>query len=513
MSGLNYPPPDLSSAPTVPSIMEPDAPARVSEPQSTVRSAPSSLLPPLVVDLDGTLFKTDLLLESFFSLLRQAPLAALAVPFCLLKGRAHLKREIASRVRLDAALLPYRTALLEHLRIERGKGRSIVLATASDELLAQQVADHLQLFDSVLASDGNANLSGERKRERLVSQLGERGFDYAGDGSVDLPVWASARKAIVVNPNPRLLRAAGKVAAVESVFDDSRPSLAEYLKALRPQQWLKNLLVFVPVLAAHRFNESALMLRSLLAFAAFCCCASTGYLLNDLLDLSADRHHPRKRLRPFASGRLPLSYGLVMIPALLVLGCVLAAFGSRLLVGAVLLYLALTLTYSFYIKTVALLDCLVLAGLYTLRIMGGAAAVAIWPSPWLLAFSMFLFVSLAFVKRYDELVVMRGVDGDHAKARGYEISDAELLASKGTASGYMAALVLALYISSSAAKALYRRPEFMWFLVPLLLYWVGRMWLVAHRGKMIDDPLVFALRDRTSCILIALMLGTTLLAA
>ncbi len=496
---------------------KPDALAPVLEPQSrNVASTPTSTaisqLPPLVVDLDGTLLKTDLLLESFFSMLRQAPFAVLALPLWLVKGKAQLKHEIARRVRLEVALLPYRTELIERLRVERGKGRSIILATASDELLARQVADHLQLFDSVLASDGNTNLSGEHKRARLVSQFGERGFDYAGDGSVDLAVWASARKAIVVNPNRGLLRAVGKVAAVESVFDDSRPSLAEYLKALRPQQWLKNLLVFVPLFAAHRFYEPALMLRSLLAFAAFCCCASSGYVFNDLLDLSADRHHPRKRLRPFASGRLPLAYGLVMVPAMLVLGCVLAAFGSRSLVGVVLLYLALTLTYSFYIKTVALLDCLVLAGLYTLRIMGGSVAVAIWLSPWLLAFSMFLFISLALVKRYDELVVMRGVDGDHARARAYEITDAELLASKGTASGYTAALVLALYISSSTAKALYRRPEFMWLLCPLLLYWVGHMWLMAHRGKMIDDPLVFALRDRTSRILLLLMFGAALLA-
>jgi len=475
-------------------------------------STSTKQLPPLVVDLDGTLLKTDLLLESLFSLLRQAPLSLFALPFWLLKGRAHLKRKIASRVELDVASLPYRTALLEELRIEHGKGRSIVLATASDELLARQVADHLQLFDFVLASDGKTNLSGERKRERLVSQFGERGFDYAGDGSIDLVVWSSARKAIVVNPNPRLLRAAGKVAAAESLFDDSRPSLAEYLKALRPKQWLKNLLVFVPLFAAHRFYEPALLEKALLAFAAFCCCASSGYIFNDVLDLSADRHHPTKRLRPFASGRLPLAYALFMVPALLVLGSVLAGFGSRLLVGVVLLYSALTLTYSLYIKKVVLLDVITLASLYTLRIMAGAIAVAIWPSAWLLAFSMFLFISLAFVKRYDELVLMRSVDGDHAKARSYELGDAELLASKGTASGYLAALVLALYISSNTAKTLYKRPEFMWLLCPLLLYWVGHMWLVAHRGKMIDDPLVFALRDRTSRIVIVLMLGTALLA-
>ena len=493
-------------------VMKPDTSTSFSEEQSAGFAAPSSLLPPLVVDLDGTLVKTDLLLESLFSLLRQAPLCLFALPFWLLQGRAHLKREIASRVRLDIALLPYRTALLDQLRAGHENGRSIVLATASDELLARQVADHLQLFDSVLASDGSTNLSGKRKRERLVSQFGERGFDYVGNGNIDLAVWSSARKAIVVNPNPGLLRAAGRVAPVESLFDDHRPSLAEYLKALRPQQWLKNVLVFVPVFAAHVFNEPELMLKSLLAFAAFSCCASSGYLFNDLLDLSADRHHPRKRLRPFASGRLPLAYGLIMVFVLFFLGCALAAFGSRLLVWVVLGYLALTLAYSLYIKTLALVDCLVLAGLYTLRIIGGATAVEIWPSEWLLAFSMFLFISLALVKRYDELVVMRSVDGDHATARGYEISDAELLASSGTASGYMAALVLALYIASDTGRALYRRPEFMWLLCPLLLYWVGHMWLLAHRGKMIDDPLVFALRDRTSRIVILLMLAAAALA-
>jgi 4-hydroxybenzoate polyprenyltransferase len=308
------------------------------------------------------------------------------------------------------------------------------------------------------------------------------------------------------------MRAVTKVAEVQSVLEDRNPTLAEYVSALRPQHWLKNLLVFVPIFAVHRFFEPALWGKTLLAFAAFCCCASSGYLINDLLDLSADRHHPSKRLRPFASGRLPLSYALAMIPVSVVIGVGLAAFVSRSLVGILLLYFALTLTYSLYIKKVVLLDVIVLAGLYTLRIMAGAAAVAIWPSEWLLAFSTFLFLSLALVKRYGELVIMRGVEGDHATARSYEISDAELLASKGTASGYIAVLVLALYITSGTAKALYGRHEFIWFLCPLLLYWVGHIWLVAHRGRMHGDPFVFALRDRTSRILIVLMLGTALLA-
>jgi 4-hydroxybenzoate polyprenyltransferase len=492
--------------------MKPDTSIPVSEQQRTMVTAPSSPLPPLVVDLDGTLLKTDLLVESLFSLLRQAPLSIFALPFWLLEGRAHLRHEIACRAPLDVALLPYRTVLLEYLRVEHEKGRSIVLATASDQRLAQQVANYLKLFDSVLASDGSTNLSGEQKRERLARRFGERGFDYAGNGSSDTAVWSSARKAIVVNPKPRLLRNVARVAEVQSVFEDRGANLAEYLNALRPQQWLKNLLVFVPVFAAHRFDEPAPLKRALLAFAAFCCCASSGYLVNDLLDLSDDRHHPRKSQRPFASGRLPVSYAFIMIPALFVLGCLLAAMVSRPLLEILLLYFALSLTYSLYIKKIAVLDVIVLAGLYTLRIMAGSIAVAIWPSAWLLAFSMFLFLSLALVKRYDELVVMRSVYGDQARARGYEMSDAELLATKGTASGYMAVLVLALYISSSTAKALYRRPEFMWFLCPLLLYWVGHMWLVAHRGEMIDDPLVFALRDRTSRVLILLMFCTTLLA-
>jgi 4-hydroxybenzoate polyprenyltransferase/phosphoserine phosphatase len=470
------------------------------------------LSPPLVVDLDGTLIKTDLLIESLGRLLRQDPLALLALPRWLLKGRANLKREIARRVELDPTLLPYRTSLLDYLRSEHDLGRPIVLATASDERFAIQVADHLKLFDRVLASDGTTNLSGERKRARLVEQFGAGGFDYVGNESRDLAVWSSARKAIVVNPNPRLLREVAKIAESESAFSDRAPSPREYLSALRPEHWLKNVLVFVPIFAAHQFVLPGLMARTAVAFLAFCCCASSGYLINDVLDLQSDRRHPQKRLRPFASGRLPLTYALAIAPALLALGCLLAGLLSSLSLGVLLLYFTLTLAYSLSLKRVALLDILVLASLYTLRIIAGSAAILTWPSVWLLGFSMFLFTSLAFVKRYAELVVMRNIEGDQATARGYELRDAELLASKGTASGYAAVLVLALYIASGAVKARYSRHELIWFVCPLLLYWLGYLWLIAHRGKMYHDPLVFALRDHTSRILILLMLATVMLA-
>ena len=481
------------------------------EPRLLSSPDPSGLTIPLVVDLDGTLVRTDLLIESIVALVKARSRYSFALPLWLLKGRAALKQEVARRISLDTCLIPYRSELVEYLEAQRSQGRSVVLATANDGRVAQQVADHLRLFDSVLASDGRTNLSGECKRERLVAQFGERGFDYVANEACDMAVWSSARRALVVNTSQQFVRSVARVAEVQ-ILCEEHPHRAEYLNVLRPQHWLKNLLVLVPLFAAHRFDEPLLLGKLAWAFLAFCCCASSGYLFNDLFDLSADRHHPKKCLRPFAAGRLQLSYALAMIPTLLILGCVFGSLISLLFVGVLLLYYALTLGYSLFIKRVALLDVIVLAGLYTLRIMAGGVAVAIWPSEWLLAFSTFLFLSLALVKRYGELVIMRNVDGDGARARSYEISDAELLASTGTASGYIAVLVLALYITSGAAKALYGRHQLMWLLCPLLLYWVGHIWLVAHRGKMDEDPTVFAWREQTSRILILLMFCVALLA-
>ena len=345
------------------------------------------------------------------------------------------------------------------------------------------------------------NLCGAAKRDLLVSRFGERGFDYAADGGGfarhDVAVWASARRAIIVNSEFKA---------------QSRPGAWERLSALRPTHWLKNLLVFVPVFAAHRFNEIAPLEKSLIAFVAFGCCASSGYLLNDLLDLEADRHHPKKRLRPFAAGNLPLSYALAMIPALLVLGCLLGALVSTPLLGILLVYFAMSAAYSLHLKKIPILDVLFLAGLYTVRIMAGSAAVNLWLSPWLMAFSIFLFFSLALVKRYAELVITRLADGEVMKARPYEASDGELLAAMGTASGYLAVLVLALYAASDKAPLLYSRSPLLWFLCPLLLYWISHVWLTAHRGKMHHDPLIFAITDKTSRVLSLLMLAVAMAA-
>ncbi len=448
---------------------------------------------PLVVDLDGTLLRTDLLIESALCLIRQNPWVFFVLPLWLMHGIAALKHRIASRVSLDVAALPWRTDFVEDLRRQRAEGRSLILATGADERLARALAAHFKIFDLVLASDGIVNLCGEAKRRCLVERFGEQGFDYAASGERgDGAVWRSARQAIRIKPEPRTWTARRD--------------------ALRLGQWMKNLLVFVPVIAAHRFNEPALMWKSVLAFVAFGLCASGGYLLNDLIDLDADRHHPQKRFRPLAAGRAPLAWALLMIPALVVAGCAIGTTVSPLLLLILLSYFACSAAYTLHIKKVAVLDVLFLAGLYTLRIMAGSAATGIWSSHWLLAFSSFLFFSLALVKRYAELVIMRRVQGDRAKARGYEIDDEELLAAMGIASGYLAVLVLALYMTSNKAESLYAHPGLLWTLCPLLLYWISHIWFTAHRGKMEHDPIVFATRDRTSRILLLLMAAAAVVA-
>ncbi len=458
---------------------------------------------PLVVDLDGTLVRTDLLVESLFALLKRNSLYILLLPFWLLKGRAWLKRQVSQRVTLDAVALPYNRELIEYLRDQRARGRRLILAAGADERVARQVADHLQLFDMVLASDGSCNLSGRQKRDRLMKEFSRKGFDYAGDAGRDIAVWSAARGAILVNPTRGLSRRVARVAEIERVFKQPGRGVAPHIQALRLHHWLKNLLVFVPLTFAFRLSELDLLANACLAFLAFGLCASSVYLINDLADTPADRHHPRKRERPFAAGELSPFSGLFWVFLLLLLSIGVGLALPRPFLGMLVIYFLLNLGYSFTLKRIVLLDVIVLAGLYTMRIMAGAAAVSIWPSSWLLAFSTFLFLSLALVKRYAELVIM-GAETSVAQVRGYQIVDKELLAALGSASGYVAVLVLAIYISSGTAEIHYTRYHLIWLLCPLLLYWISYVWLIAHRGSMHDDPLVFTLKDWVSRIVMLL---------
>jgi 4-hydroxybenzoate polyprenyltransferase/phosphoserine phosphatase len=462
---------------------------------------------PLVVDLDGTLIRSDVLIESGFAYLKAAPHRFYAPLVWLARdGKSGLKTGLAEATNVDVSVLPYDPAVLEWLKAEREAGRSLVLATASHERYAQAISDHLGLFDKTFASNRDVNLSSHKKRDRLVAEYGEKGFDYAGNSRDDIAVWQSAERAYVVNPNSGVERAARKIGNVERVIESRPPSVRTWAKSLRLHQWLKNLLILVPLLAAHKLTSPDLVVAAIIAFLTFGLCASSVYLLNDLLDLEDDRHHPVKRRRPLASGALPLMWGLGLFPILLVGAFVGArAFLPWRFCVVLLGYYVLTLAYSMYLKRQVMVDVVVLAMLYTIRIVAGTAAIHGRLTFWLLAFSMFIFLSLALVKRYAELHSMKERGLVKTRGRGYVASDLPLLSSLGTSSGYLAVLVLALYIQDGKTASLYRHPQVIWLACPLLLYWVSRTWVIAHRGLMHDDPIVFAARDRVSLAVVALV--------
>ncbi|UTA56105.1 UbiA family prenyltransferase [Lysobacter soli] len=454
------------------------------------------------MDLDGTLLKSDVLYESVLALLSKNPLYLFLLPFWLWRGKAALKHEIASRVELDAATLPYDERLVDMLRTTPTRPR--VLCTATNGKYATAIAEHLGVFDLVLASDESRNLSGRRKADLLVERFGEKAFDYAGNEECDLKVWERSRAAWVVNASGSLAERASRVSRLDQHLPGSRGGMKTWVKALRIHQWLKNLLVFVPLLASHRFLEAGAIVPTLVAFLAFGLCASGVYVLNDLLDLPSDRAHPRKRKRPFAAGSLPLIHGLAAAPLLTLAGFALALWVGWEFALVLLGYYAMTLAYSLRLKRVVMVDVVLLAGLYTIRIIGGAAALSTALSFWLLAFSMFLFLSLAMLKRYTELAIMLASGQEKASGRGYVVEDLPLIQSLGAASGYCAVLVFALYINSPESMELYRRPQILWLICPMLLYWISRVWVKAHRGLMDDDPVVFAVTDRMSQVVIAL---------
>ncbi len=456
---------------------------------------------PLVLDLDGTLLRTDSLIEAVLRLAASRPLALLRTLPALLTGRAAFKHAIAAAGTLDPATLVYNEDVLALAQEARGNNRPVHLATAADQATARTIATHLNLFDGVHASDGTNNLKGVHKADFLLTQFGAHGFDYAGDAPPDLAVWRQARRAIVVSPTTAFLGRVQAACADVQVLG-APPSTATRLRcwarALRVHQWAKNALVLVPVLAAHRFDASTLI-RAATALIAYSLCASSVYVLNDLLDLPHDRVHATKRHRPFASAALRLEQAPMAIAACLAGAAVLALALPWHFAAMLAVYYVCTTTYSFGLKRKPVWDVMMLAALYTLRVFAGSAATGIRISPWLLAFCLFLFFCLAVVKRQTELVQhLRRGRAEKLSGRGYAPGDLDVLASMATSSGYMAVLVLALYVNSPDVTALYRHPAALWALCPLLLFWVSRVLLLSHRGLLHDDPVVFALRDRLS---------------
>jgi 4-hydroxybenzoate polyprenyltransferase/phosphoserine phosphatase len=449
----------------------------------------------LCVDLDGTLVKSDTLVDSLLVLLRTRPALVFKLPGRLLHGKAAFKAYVTESISLDVAHLPYNRQLLQFLQQERAKGRPIYLATGADIAIARRVAAHLGIFTGVLGSDGAANLTGNKKLLSLRGLLGSAAFDYIGNDTPDLPLLSNAIEPMVANPSLRLrlrLWARG-IRPTHEFLERSHP-LKSLLKAMRPHQWAKNLLT------------------ALLAFCCFSIAASATYIVNDLLDIEADRRHPQKRLRPFASGDLSAFTGIGAVAIFLLL----ALMGGRLLPPAfyawLLLYLASTLAYSLYLKRVALVDVLMLSGLYILRLLAGSAATQTPISHWLAGFSMFLFLSLAIVKRFAELENLRASGATPRNDRGYLLADLDQLRSFGTASAYAAVVVFAIYISGLDVMKLYRHPRLLWLMVPLMIHWLNRVWLLASRGQLDEDPVAFALTDRMSLLIGAAVAAIALFA-
>ncbi len=466
---------------------------------------------PLCVDLDGTLVRTDMLHETLLLLVKTSPASLAALPGWLARGKAGFKHLVAERCAVDASTLPYRDDVLALIEQARAEGRPVVLATAAPARVANAIAEHLGLFDAVLSSDQNTNLSAAAKAGLLVARFGERGFDYIGNDHADLPVFARARRAFLVSSSGSLRRAAADRHDAIAYLDDPGGGLRAWIKALRVHQWLKNLLVFVPLIAAHQGGDPTLLAAAVVAFLSFSLCASSVYLLNDLLDLPSDRAHHRKRTRPFASGALPVKAGAIAAPLLLAASVALALMLPARFLIVLAIYYAATLAYSLLLKKQVIVDVMLLAGLYTLRIIAGAAATGIKPSFWLLALSMFAFLSLAKVKRYSELRIATASPTPLA-GRGYRSDDLPVVLALGSASGMVSVLILALYTQAEIVPEMYPTPEWLWLLPPLMLYWMTRLWMKAQRGEVDDDPVVFAARDWQSLAVAALMGAAFLLA-
>lgn len=464
--------------------------------------------PPLVVDLDGTLTPVDTLHETLIAAVKAFPSTLLALPLLLLRGRAHLKAVVASRAleSFDASLLPYRTELLVYLRDEKARGRRIVLATAAHASVAQAVAIHLGLFDAVIASDRMHNLKGRAKLAAIQATEGAR-FVYVGDSAADLPIWQAAQGAILAGASARLgVRARSAGVTVELEFAQRRADAKEWLRALRVHQWLKNLLLFVPLLTAFAFADLPRLGAVLVGFAAFCLAASATYICNDLWDLQYDRRHPRKRDRPFAAGRIPLATGLLVAGALMTTALLLAATQSSALVSLLLVYIAMTSAYSWVLKSYILIDVLLLALLYTLRIVAGSVAAGVSTSLWLLGFSVFIFLSLALIKRCAELIALERTGGRFTGGRDYRVGDLVVLWPMGVGAGLSAVVVFALFASAPEVAVRYATPQLLWLVALGLIYWLGRLWIKTARGEMDDDPLIYAMRDFGSRASIGAML-------
>lgn len=460
----------------------------------------------MFVDLDGTLIKSDLMLESVLLLIKQNPLSAFMIPLWLLKGRANLKHQLAKRVDIPYHLLPRNPEFHAYVEQQEAEGRDIVLISASNQQQVLEISNQYGFFIDAIGSDEEHNLKAENKLLRILQLNQQTNFSYAGNSSADLPIWEQAEEVLMVNCAESLSAKLKNTNSSIKRFDTPDSNLYKFFLAMRPHQWLKNGLLFLPLILSHQVNQPDLLLQVFIGFVSFCLCASSVYFLNDMLDLNSDRQHQSKRFRQFAAGNLPLIVGFLGAPLLL-----LAAFAVALLLPAdfiriLFLYWVLTTLYSFYLKRLIIIDVLTLATLYTLRIIAGSAAITVDTTTWLLSFSFFLFLGLAIVKRYVEYSNLLPMNKTSTEGRGYTTSSLKMLSIVGVCSGLIAVAVFAVYINAPDTTELYANPQLLWLICPLLLLLLGRIWRFAQKGKLDEDPVLFAVSDHPSQ-LITLLCG------
>jgi 4-hydroxybenzoate polyprenyltransferase/phosphoserine phosphatase len=474
--------------------------------ESADRSPGVAARPPtLVVDLDGTLTATDTLVECYVRLARQQPLAAITALRWLLQGRAVFKRRVFEAGRLDAGCLPWREEVVAWLREQKAGGRRIVLATAADQSIADAVAGAVGVFDAAYGSNGQINLKGAAKRDHILHREGAD-FVYVGDSRADLPVWQAARAAVLVDVSSGLAAQVRARTPVEREFAGMPGDWRVWLRALRVHQWLKNVLVFVPLFTSFSFWDLGAVAAALLAFVAFGLMASGTYVFNDLWDLDSDRQHPRKRRRPFASGALPIAQGVLVALIMMAAALSVATLVSGQFLAVLCIYLVATTSYSLVLKRYVLMDVMMLASLYTLRVLAGAVAIGVDLTPWLLSFSMFVFLSLALVKRCAELVAFKRDGLDASQGRDYRVGDLVVLWPLGASASMAAVVVFGLFVSTADSAGRYGNAQLLWLVGVGLMYWLGRLWIKTARGEMDDDPIVFTLRDfGTRSVLLAMM--------
>lgn len=467
---------------------------------------------PLCVDLDYTVLATDILTEQIIRFVQKNPLNILIIFWFLLFGKHHLKKKLNEKVEIAPNELPYRRETLDFLNAEREKGRKLILITASLHQIGEKVNKYLGIFDEVYGTKNNTNLRGKNKAKFLIETFGEKGFDYLGDSRYDIPIWKKANKSYIVSNAPSLIKKVSRFNNFGKIIQVPKITLLSIIKQLRIHQWVKNLLVFLPMVMAHSFNQEKSML-GFIAFFAFCSISSAVYVLNDIFDLPFDRIHPNKKKRPLACGSITINQAIILFVFMLSLGLLLSSSLSSIFLLIAISYILLNLLYSFYFKSIYILDIFLLTFFYSIRIYAGGIATHIQVSKWLLAFSVFFFLSLASLKRYAEIVNLSDSPSKEQLGRPYTLSNSILTLLIGVVSAFAAVLVFILYINSDVVVMFYQNPKFLWLLAFGLLYWLLFLWDIANKGKMHYDLIIEALTNKVSLGIIGFMFMMWLLAS